>query len=80
MKLNIKALALASGILWGLSVLILTLISLWHGHGEHLGLLSLVYVGYTVSYAGSVIGLIYGFVDGLIVAALFGWLYNKLAS
>jgi hypothetical protein len=80
MKLNIKALALTCGILWGLSVFLITLISLWHGHGGHLGLLSLIYVGYTVSYAGSVIGLVYGFVDGLISGALFAWLYNRLAG
>jgi len=78
MKLNIKALALASGILWGLSVCLVTLLSLWHGGGQHLGLLSLVYVGYSVSYAGSAIGLVYGFVDGLISGALFAWLYNRL--
>ncbi len=35
MKLNIKALALTSGILWGLSVFLLTLISLWQmGTGD----------------------------------------------
>ena len=80
MKLNIKALALTSGILWGLAVLLLTLISLWHGHGGHLGLLALIYVGYQVSYAGAFIGLIYGFVHGLICGAIFAWLYNRIAG
>jgi hypothetical protein len=80
MKLNVKGFALATGILWGLSVVLLTLISLWHGGGGHLGLLSLVYVGYTVSYLGSLIGLVYGFVDGVIAGALFAWLYNRLAT
>jgi hypothetical protein len=47
-------------------VVVLTLLSLWRGHGQHLGLLSLVYIGYNVSYLGSLVGLIYGFVDGLI--------------
>jgi hypothetical protein len=79
MKLNIKGLALTSGILWGVSVFLLTLVDVWRGHGEHLSLLSTVFAGYTVSYLGSVLGLIYGFVDGLICGALFGWLYNRLS-
>ena len=78
MKLNVKACALASGILWGLSMVLLTLVALWRGTGDHLSLLRGFYIGYTVSYLGCVIGLIYGFVDGLICGAVFAWLYNKL--
>ena len=78
--MNVKGFALTAAILWGLSVFLLTLISLWHGRGGHLGLLSLVYIGFTVSYVGSLVGLVYGFLDGLIAGALFAWLYNHLAK
>jgi len=32
---------------------------------------------YTVG--GAFVGLIWGFVDGLIVGAIFAWLYNKIS-
>jgi hypothetical protein len=37
----------------------------------------IVYPGYSVTYLGSVVGLIYGLVSGVILAAAFCWLYNK---
>jgi len=80
MKLNVKALGLASGILWGLSVFVLTLVALWRGTGDHLGLLRGFYIGYHVSYVGSLIGLVYGFVDGALCGAIFAWLYNCFAK
>ncbi len=80
MKLNIKGFALAVGIIWSLSVFLLTLLSLMHGKGEHLVLLQIIFVGYSVSYLGSVIGLIYGFVVGSATGAFFAWLYNQFTT
>ena len=80
MKLNVKGFALTAGILVGLSVLLITLISLWHGGGGHLALLKLIFPGYEVTYLGSIVGLAHGFAYGLIAGALFGWLYNWLAG
>ena len=79
MKLNVKALALAAGILWGVLVFVLTMSDLWRGSGAHLGMLSGVYFGYKISYLGAVVGLAYGFVTGLIGGAVLAWLYNRLA-
>jgi prepilin signal peptidase PulO-like enzyme (type II secretory pathway) len=78
MKLNVKAFALAAGILWGVAILVITLSDVWCGRGEHLILLRGIYPGYQISYLGSVIGLVYGFVSGALVGALFAWLYNCL--
>lgn len=80
MKLNGKAFALAAGILWGVTLFVITLSALWRGAGDHLALLRGIYVGYHVSYLGSAIGLVYGFVTGLLGGALFAWLYNRLAK
>jgi len=80
MKLNAKAFALTSGILWGLAVFLVTLTTLWRGGGQHLGLLAGIYFGYRVSYLGCLIGLVYGLVTGLVAGALFAWLYNRLAK
>jgi hypothetical protein len=75
--LNTKGFALAGGVVWGLAVFLATLASLWHS-GEHIGILSHVYFGYKVSPLGSIIGLVYGFVTGLVGGSIFAWLYNKL--
>lgn len=79
--LNPKNLGLAAGILWGVAMFVLTIISMYTGYaGEWLVLTESFYPGYTISWAGSIIGLIYGFLDGFIGLFIFGWLYNKLNS
>jgi hypothetical protein len=81
MKLNIKAFGLTCGILWGLAVLLSTYwIIISCSPGNTLALLNKFYFGYSVSWLGGIIGLIWGFVDGFIGGALFAWLYNKLAA
>ncbi len=81
MKLNTKALALASGILWGVGLFICTwwLIILEGATGD-ITLIGRFYPGYCISPVGSVIGLAYGFVDGLICGGIFAGLYNCLAE
>jgi len=39
-----------------------------------------LYRGYSISPLGSVIGLVWGFVDALIGGAIFAWLYNWLCT
>jgi hypothetical protein len=81
MKLNVKALALSSGILWGATVFLATLWLLIRGYdGTLISRLDHFYFGYSFSYAGAFVGLVWGFVDGTIVGAVFAWLYNKLAA
>jgi len=53
MKLNAKGFALTAGILWGLSVFLITLISLWHGGGGHLALLKLIFPAYPILHPES---------------------------
>lgn len=77
MRLNAKALGLAAGILWGISVFLLTAwIIIIDSPGSTLMLLNKIYIGYDVSWTGAVIGLVYGFVDGLIGGLLLAWIYN----
>jgi len=79
--INAKNAALAGGILWGVCMPIVTLISLWTGWANgFLTLISGVYPGYSVSYLGVLIGAIYGFLDGFIGVWLFAWIYNKLEA
>lgn len=81
MKLNIKAFALTVGLLWGLGVFFLTwwLIA-FEGPSDNQYLINHIYRGYRMTPVGSLIGLTYGFFDGLFGGAIFAWLYNSLSS
>jgi len=81
MKLNIKAIALASGILWGVGIFFITwLIIVFDGSTGEPTLIGRVYRGYTITPVGSIIGFIWAFSDGLIGGAAFAWLYNKMTG
>lgn len=72
MRFNIKAFALTCGILWGIGVFIFTWwVIFFEGATGEPTLISLGYRGYTISPAGSFIGLIWGFFDGLTGGAIF---------
>jgi len=84
MKINVKALAVASAILWGAAMLGMGLANLiWGSYGQQfLQTMASVYFGYhaTRSIAGVIVGTLYGAVDGLIAGAVFAWLYNQFAK
>ena len=81
MKLSVKALALASGILWGASVFLATLWLLMRGYdGRLIAQLDHFYIGYSYSVVGAFVGLVWGFVDGAVGGAILAWLYNALAK
>jgi hypothetical protein len=80
MKLNLRALALTSGILWALALFLTGVINLiWRGYGDaFLKAMASIYPGYhaTASIGDLIVGTVYAFVDGLICGLVFGWLYN----
>lgn len=88
--LNAKMLGLILGLLLGLGIFIATIWLLLKGPeftesgrqvvGPHLQLLSQFFIGYKVSFTGSVIGFLYGFAVGTISGSLIGWLYNRIVS
>lgn len=82
MKLNVKALTLAAGLLWGGIILTVGACNLvWPTYGvAFLELTSSIYPGYSPGDAASVaVGSVYGFVDGCIGGLIFAWLYNLFA-
>lgn len=81
MKLNVKAFALTCGLVWGLGLFALTwwIIALDGATGERT-LIGQLYRGYTISPAGSFIGLVWALFDGAIGGLIFAWLYNLLAD
>ncbi|MBI5025670.1 MAG: bacteriophage holin [Nitrospirae bacterium] len=82
MKLKPLALGIALGIVWGGALFVTTWLSYYTGYGKLFleVLAQSIYPGYTISPIGSFLGLIYGFVDGLISAALIGLIYNKITK
>ena len=79
MKLNIKAFAVACGLLWGIGLFLFTWwVIAFDGASGEATLIGRLYRGYTISPFGSVIGLIWGLVDGLIGGAVFAWFYNVI--
>ena len=77
-KLNAWKMGLAAGILWGLALLLMTLISTYTGWGMFwLSQWMDVYPGFNLSIKGAFLGLVYGFVDGFVCLFLLCWLYNR---
>jgi hypothetical protein len=80
MRLSLKSLTFACGLLWGGAILFVGLINLASAsYGmEFLNLASSVYPGFHNSrtFADVLVGTGYGLVDGAIAGFLLGWLYN----
>ena len=81
MKLKVRAFALACGIFWGLALFLLTwwIIALEGSTGEAT-FLGRIYLGYSISPVGSIIGLAWAFVDGTVAGLVFAWLYNVIGE
>jgi hypothetical protein len=81
LRLNARILGLVLGLLLGLL--------LKGGHttpdgeyvvGPHLQLLSQFFIGYRVSFLGSIIGFFYGFALGTLCGSMIGWVYNRIVN
>lgn len=84
MKLNVKALTLTAGILWGAAIFLTGIANLlWPGYGSiFLQVMSSLYPGYdgTALFSSVIIGTLYGFLDGAIAGLVFAWLYNAFVN
>jgi hypothetical protein len=79
MKLRIRAFGLTTGIVLGLAVFLLTMVYLiFNYESSTLVKLHKVFPGFDITFVGGVLGLVWGFVYGVIGGAIFAWLYNKL--
>jgi len=91
MKLNGHALGISLGITWGASLFLATIILIIKaklgihyepsvGIGPTLGRIGQFYMGYSVTFLGSIVGFIYGFVHAYITARIIVGIYNKLVK
>lgn len=80
MKIKPVALGIGLGTVWGISLFITTWLSSFTGYGRLFleVLAQSIYPGYTISPLGSLLGLLYGFLDGLISGFFIALIYNKL--
>lgn len=79
MKLNIKAFALASGLVWGINWFAVTWwMMAFDGITREVLFLGRMYRGFTLSPVGSLVALLWGFVDGFLLGLMVAWIYNKI--
>ncbi len=89
-RFNIRILGLVLGLLIGTAIFLATNWLLIRGPhpdatgklvvGPHLQLLSQFFIGYRVSFLGSVIGFFYGFALGTFCGGALGWIYDKIVD
>ncbi len=83
LRLNAKMLGLVLGVLLGLFICIMNNWLVIKGGdpvGPHLGLLSQFFIGYRLSFPGSIIGFAYGFAVGTFSGTMVGWIYNRIVD
>lgn len=88
--LNAKVQGVVFGLVTGLGIFLATnWLVLKGGHigpagepviGPHLALLGHFFIGYRVTFVGSLIGFAYGFAGGFIIGYLVAKIYNRLAG
>jgi hypothetical protein len=84
MRLSIKSMGIAGGLLWGGAILFVGLINLVRPtYGmDFLTMMTSVYPWFHSSHTVTsvAIGTIDGLIDGAIAGCLFGWLYNAMVD
>jgi hypothetical protein len=81
MIMSKRALGVALGLVWGLSVLLGTWwLVIIESAGDTVGKLHKFYLGYSVSWGGAIVGFVWGVIDGFIVGFLIAWIYNMASS
>ena len=90
LRLNARIWGLVCGLLLGLVIFIATNWLVIKGGyvnpsgeyvvGPHLQLLSQFFIGYRVSFFGSIIGFFYGFAIGTFCGSALGYFYNRIAD
>ena len=77
--MSIRALALTTGIFGAATMFFLAWGLILTGNAEGPPtLFERIYIGYSFTPMGSVIGAAWGFIDWGIAGAIFAWLYNKI--
>lgn len=82
-KIKTNALAAVCAVFGGIGLFAMTMWLVVKGGphvGQHLQLLSNYFIGYSVTWWGSVVGLSYGALCGGVIGWAVGTMYNKIVS
>ena len=82
-RLNAKVHGLVAGLLAGCVIFIATNWLVLKGGrqiGPHLALLGQFFIGYRVTFFGSLIGFAYAFICGFVAGYSIAWIYNRVAE
>ncbi len=82
-RLNAVVTGLVTGLLAGLALFVATNWLVLKGGavvGPHLALLGQYFIGYRVSFVGSLVGFVWAFAVGFLAGAAVVWIYNRLAG
>lgn len=83
MKLNAPVNGIVFGLVFGLIIFIATNWLVIKGGsviGPNLSLLGQFFIGYQVTFWGSLVGFLYGFLTGFIFGYFVAWVYNWVVS
>ena len=77
--MSIRAFSLTAGIFGAVTMFLLAWWLIFTGNAEGPPtIFERIYIGYSFTPTGSVIGAVWGFVDWGIAGVIFAWLYNKI--
>ena len=82
-RIQASVLALVFGLLGGLSIFVMTAWLLIKGGehvGRHLQLLGQYFIGYSVTWKGSIVGFLWGSLIGGIIGWAIGIVYNRIVN
>lgn len=82
-RIHASVLAFVFAVIGGMSIFVMTVWLLIKGGeniGYHLQLLSQYFIGYSVTWKGSIVGLFYGALIGGIFGWSIGWIYNLIVG
>ena len=83
LRLNAVVHGVVAGLLVGLGIFIATnwlVIKGGETVGPHLALLGQFFIGYQVTFVGSLIGFGYGFISGFLIGYFIAAMYNRMAD
>jgi hypothetical protein len=82
-RLSATIYGIVFGLVLGLGIFLATLWLVIRGGpvvGPNMALLGQFFLGYTVTYAGSIVGFVYGFITGFVIGFSIATIYNWIIS
>jgi len=77
-KLSVKGLAVAIGGAWAICMLFLGWVAIFGWGVKVVEVISSVYIGFSPTFFGGIIGAAWGFIDGAIGGAIIALVYNAI--